>query len=193
MGRDAVCGVRRCVRGAEQLPAGAGRLQRRAAVSGCGAQPFAGARTAGAQYAQRLPENSIPALHPAAAAAENHRRADHGHRLAERRIYGKRGVPGLCAGTGHGHEPPPHGVSRRRYGSAAHDVRCEYVYERDGVSAAVAVAGVFFPAGDAGRAEGPRGLVRGGGGVLLPAVSEQGGRALLSDRLGACACVGLVA
>lgn len=63
----------------------------------------------------------------------------------------------------------------------------------DGVSAAVAVAGVFFPAGDAGRAEGPRGLVRGGGGVLLPAVSEQGGRALLSDRLGACAHVGLVA
>ena len=95
--------------------------------------------------------------------------------------------------AGHGHEPPPHGVSRRRYGSAAHDVRCEYVYERDGVSAAVAVAGVFFPAGDAGRAEGPRGLVRGGGGVLLPAVSEQGGRALLSDRLGACARVGLVA
>lgn len=36
-------------------------------------------------------------------------------------------------------------------------------------------------------------LVRGGGGVLLPAVSEQGGRALLSDRMGACARVGLVA
>ena len=68
-----------------------------------------------------------------------------------------------------------------------------YALARDGVSAAVAVAGVFFPAGDAGRAEGPRGLVRGGGGVLLPAVSEQGGRALLSDRLGACARVGLVA
>ena len=90
------------------------------------------------------------------------------------------------------------GMNRRRTTflvgvSAAHDVRCEYVYERDGVSAAVAVAGVFFPAGDAGRAEGPCGLVRGGGGVLLPAVSEQGGRALLSDRLGACAHVGLVA
>lgn len=61
-------------------------------------------------------------------------------------------------------------------------------------AAAVAVAGcIFFLPGDAGRAEGPRGLVRGGGGVLLPAVSEQGGRALLSDRMGACARVGLVA
>ncbi|MEI3273390.1 MAG: hypothetical protein V8S13_09300 [Gemmiger formicilis] len=50
----------------------------------------------------------------------------------------------------------------------------------------------FFLRAMLAEPEGPRGLVpRGGGGVLLPAVSEQGGRALLSDRLGACARVGL--
>ena len=47
-----------------------------------------------------------------------------------------------------------------------------YLYERNRVSAAFTVAGVLFPAGNAGCAAGPGGLVCGGGGVLLPAVSE---------------------
>ena len=94
------------------------------------------------------------AVHPAGAAAADHSRADHGHRLAERCVYGKRGLSGLCAGACDAAEPAPHGVSGGGHGGAAHHVGSGYLYERNGVSAAFTVAGVLFPAGNAGCAAG---------------------------------------
>ena len=133
---------------------------------------MAGPRPAGAQHAQRLPEDFVPAFHPACSGAENHRRTNYSHRLAERGVCVQRGVPGLRALPRHRAEPPPHGVPRGRGGAAAHHVGGGHVHERDGLSAAVPVANFLYAAGHAGRAQGSGGLVRGGGRVVLSALSK---------------------
>ena len=156
------------VRRAQQLPARAGRLQRRTALPRCRPQLVAGPRPAGAQHAQRLPEDPVSALYPACAGAQNHCRADHGDWLAERPLCVQCGIPGVCAVPCHGAEPPPHGVPHRGSRAAAHDVRRVDLHERDGLSAALAVADLLSAARHAGHAQSPCGLVRGGRCVVLP-------------------------
>ncbi len=121
---------------------------------------------AGAQYAQRLPEESLrPCILPALL-LRNHSRADHGHWLAERCVYMASAVfPGLCAGACDAAEPAPHGVSGGGHGGAALTMSAAATFMSETVFLPLSLWQVYFlPAGcTPGCAAGPGGLVCGGG------------------------------